>query len=255
MSKPTEGRSVKSTRTTFRIIEALEANNGARLTDLADGLELAKSTVHQQLSALVELGYVTQEDKQYQLGLKFLNLGEHVRTRKEAYKLAEPLVEELANETGERAQFFAQEQGRAVYIHTKQGEHAVQADRRVGKQRYLHSSAGGKAILAQLPDDEVEAVIDRWGLPQETENTHRTREALFDDLADIRERGYSLNRAESISGLWSIGVPVMGPDGRPVGSFSISGPKHRMKGEPFHEEMVDLLLGTANELELNIAYS
>jgi len=255
MSDSTNGRAVKSTRTTFRIIEALEARDGARLTDLAAELGLAKSTVHQQLSALYDLGYVVKEENRYQLGLKFLNLGEHVRTRKKVYTLAEPLVEELASKTGERAQFFAQEHGRAIYVHTKQGEHAVQADRRVGKQRYLHSSAGGKAILAHLPEADIEAVIDRWGLPAETDNTHTTREALFEDLAAIRERGYSLNRAESISGLWSVGVPVMGPNERPVGSFSISGPRHRMKGEPVHEEMVDLLLGTANELELNIAYS
>lgn len=255
MSDPTNNRSVKSTRTTFRIIEALEASDGARLTDLAAELDLAKSTVHQQLSALAELGYVVQEGKQYQLGLKFLDLGGYVRARKPAYKLAEPLVEELAEETGERAQFFAEEHGRAIYIHTKQGEHAVQADRRVGKQRYLHSSAGGKAILAHLPEEEIEAVIDQWGLPQETENTHTTRESLFEDLAEICDRGYSLNKAESISGLWSVGVPVMGPDGLPVGAFSISGPRHRMKTDRIHEEIVDLLLGTANELELNIEYS
>lgn len=255
MSEPTDGRSVKSTRTTFRIIEALEANDAARVTDLAAELGLAKSTVHQQLSALLELGYVVQEDKRYHLGLKFLDLGEYVRTRKPEYKLAEPLVEELAEETGERAQFFAMEHGRVIYIHTKQGEHAVRADRRVGKQRYLHSSAGGKAILAYLPEEEIEAVIEQWGLPKETENTHATRESLFEDLAEIRDRGYSLNKAESISGLWSVGVPVMGPDERPVGSFSISGPRHRMKADRLHEEMVDLLLGTANELELNIAYS
>lgn len=254
MTDPTESRSVKSTRTTFRIIEALEACDGARLTDLAADLGLAKSTVHQQLSALVELGYAIKEDGQYQLGLKFLDIGEYVRTRKSAYKLAEPLVEELADETGERAQFFAEEHGRAIYIHTKQGEHAVQADRRVGKQRYLHSSAGGKAILAHLPNDRIDEVIDRWGLPQETENTHVTRESLFNDLDKIRDRGYSLNKAESISGLWSIGVPVMGPDGLPVGSFSISGPRHRMKADQFHENTVDLMLGTANELELNIKY-
>ncbi len=255
MSNPTESRSVKSTQTTFRIIEALEANDGARVTELATDLGLAKSTVHQQLSALVELGYVIQEDSQYQLGLAFLDLGEYVRTRKRAYTLSEPLVEELAAETGERAQFFAEEHGRAIYIHTKQGEHAVKADRRVGKQRYLHSSAGGKAILAHLPEARIEEVIDRWGLPQETDNTHADRESLFADLAEIHERGYSMNKAESISGLWSIGVPVMGPDGMPVGSFSISGPRHRMKAEQFHDETVDLLLGTANELELNIQYS
>jgi DNA-binding IclR family transcriptional regulator len=255
MSNSTNGRAVKSTRTTFRIIEVLEARDGAGLTDLAAELGLAKSTVHQQLSALYDLGYVVKEGNRYQLGLKFLTLGEHVRTRKKVYTLAEPLVEELASKTGERAQFFAQEHGRAIYVHTKQGAHAVQAGRRVGKQRYLHSSAGGKAILAHLPEADIEAVIDRWGLPAETDNTHTTREALFEDLAAIRERGYSLNRAESISGLWSVGVPVMGPDERPVGAFSISGPRHRMKGESVHEEMVDLLLGTANELELNIAYS
>jgi DNA-binding IclR family transcriptional regulator len=255
MSEQTESRSVKSTRTTFEIIEALAAGDGARLTDLANELDLAKSTVHQQLSALLELDYVVQEGKQYQLGLKFLDLGEHVRARKRAYKLAKPLVEDLATKTGERAQFFAEEHGRAIYIHTEQGEHAVQADRRVGKQRYLHSSAAGKAILANLAAKRIEAVIDQWGLPQETENTHTTRETLFDDLAEIRERGYSLNKAESISGLWSIGVPVMGPDGSPVGSFSISGPRHRMKSDQARENIVDLLLGTANELELNITYS
>lgn len=255
MSNPTESRSVKSTRTTFRIVEALEEHDGARLTDLADDLGLAKSTVHQQLSALVDLGYVIKEEGRYQLGLKFLDLGAYVRTRKRAYDLAEPLVEELATETGERAQFMAEEHGQAIYIHTKKGEHAVTADRRVGKRRYLHSSAGGKAILAYFSEAEIEAVIDRWGLPQETDNTHATRESLFADLEGIRDRGYSMNKAESISGLWSIGVPVMGPDGSPVGSFSISGPRHRMKGEQFHEETVDLLLGTANELELNIKYS
>jgi DNA-binding IclR family transcriptional regulator len=255
MSNPADSRSVKSTRTTFRLIEALEANDGARLTDLADELGLAKSTVHQQLSALVDLDYVTKEDGQYQLGLKFLDLGAYVRTRKRAYNLAEPHVEQLAAETGERAQFMTEEHGQAVYVHTKQGEHAVKADRRVGKRRYLHSSAGGKAILAHLPEDQIEAVIDRWGLPQETDNTHATRESLFEDLEEIRKRGYSMNKAESISGLWSVGVPVMGPGGTPVGSFSVSGPRHRMKAEQFHEETVDLLLGTANELELNIEYS
>lgn len=255
MSNPTKSRSVKSTQTTFRIIEALEENDGARLTDLADDLELAKSTVHQQLSSLRESGYVVQEGQQYQLGLKFLDLGEYVRTRKQAYTLAEPLVEELAAETGERAQFLAEEHGLAIYIHTKKGEHAVEADRRVGKQRYLHSSAGGKAILAHFPTEKVDAVLDRWGLPQETDKTHKTRESLLEDLAEIRDRGYSLNKAESISGLWSVGVPVLESDGTPVGSFSISGPTHRMKGERIHGSMVDLLLGTANELELNIKYS
>lgn len=254
MSEGDQSRSVKSTQTTFRIVKALEANDGSRITELADELGLAKSTIHQQLSALLDLGYVIKENRVYYVGLKFLSLGEYARTRKEAYRLAEPLVRELANETGERAQFFVEEHGRAIYLYTKYGEHAVQADRRVGKQRYLHSSAGGKAILAHMSDSKIGDVINHWGLPAETENTYTTREELFDNLAVIRERGYSLNKGESISGLWSIGVPVIGPDDAPIGSFSITGPGRRMKDKIGRQSIPTLLLGTGNELEVKIRY-
>jgi DNA-binding IclR family transcriptional regulator len=254
MAKGDPPRSVKSTRTTFRIIEALEANDGSRVTELANELGLAKSTVHQQLSALLDLGYIIKEHRVYYVGLKFLSLGEHARTRREVYQLAEPLVRELADETGERAQFFVEEHGQAIYLYATYGEHAVQADRRIGKQRYLHSSAGGKAVLAHMTDSKIGDVIDRWGLPAETENTYTTREELFDDLAVIRERGYSLNKGESISGLWSIGVPVIGSDDAPIGSFSITGPSHRMKDEISQRAIPTLLLGTANELEVKARY-
>jgi DNA-binding IclR family transcriptional regulator len=247
-------RPVKSTQTLFRIVEALEAHDGARVTELANELGLAKSTVHQQLSTLLDLGYVTKEDGEYHVGLRFLYLGEYARTRKEAYQLAKPLVEELARETGERAQFLVEEGGRAVYLYIEQGEHAVQTDRRIGKQRYLHSSASGKAILANMHEEEVEEVIDTWGLPAETDDTITTPEGLFENLEEIRERGYSLNIGESIDGLRAIGVPVMYPDGSVLGSFSIAGPSYRLQGERFEHTIPDLLLGTANELELKIAY-
>lgn len=247
-------RSVKSTRTMFRIVEALEAADGAQVTELADELELAKSTVHQQLSTLLDLGYVVKEEGEYYLGLKFIHLGEYARTRKEVYNMTRPLVEELAEETGERVQFMVEEHGRAFYLHMKQGRHGVQADRRVGKQRYLHSSAGGKAILAHMSEDEIESAIDRWGLPAETENTITTREELYEDLERVRERGYSLNMGESILGLRAVGVPVLEPSGDVVGSFVVSGPSHRLKGEVLEEKISDLLLGTANELELKITY-
>lgn len=254
MPRDRPNRPVKSTQTTFRILETIEERDGARLTELAEQLDLAKSTVHQQLSTLYDLGYVVKEDERYHLGLKFLTLGEHARSRKEVSRLAKPLVADLAEQTGERAQFMVEEHGRAYYVHTEQGEHAVQADRRVGKRRYLHSSAGGKAILAHMPDDAVSDVIDRWGLPPETEHTITDPKVLFTALEEIRERGYSFNEEESINGLHAVGVPLTYSDGTVFGSFSISGPAHRIKGEVFEETLPDLLLGTANELELNTAY-
>lgn len=247
-------RSIGSVETMFRIVEMLMELDGAGVTRIANELGLAKSTVHQQLATLAELGYIIKEGDEYHVGLRFLSIGEHARKRKIVSQLAGPMVAQLATETDERAQFFVEEHGRAIYLFIEEGEHGVKADRHPGKLRYLHSSAGGKAILAQMPRNRVIEIIDRWGLPAETEGTITDRDELFAELERVRKRGYATNKEESIDGLWSLGVPVVA-DGKAVGSFSVSGPRHRLDTEWFREELPDLLRGTANELELKLEYS
>lgn len=248
-----QSRSVKSIETMFRIVDALIEHDGARVTELSDELGLAKSTVHQQLATLCSLGYAVKEDGEYHVGLKFFSIGEHARKRKESAQLAKPMVEQLASETEERVQFFVEEHGHAIYLYIKEGEHGVKAGRHPGKIRHLHSSAGGKAILSQMPRERVLEVIDRWGLPAETEHTITDEAELFEELELIRERGYSTNKEESIEGLWALGVPVVA-NGEVVGAFSVSGPRHRLNTERFRTELPDMLLGAANELELKLEY-
>jgi DNA-binding IclR family transcriptional regulator len=189
------------------------------------------------------------------MGLSFLRYGEYVQSRKTAFRLAKKKVEEVADETGERCQFLTEEHGRGVYVHISSGRHAVETDSRVGEQVYLHSTSIGWAILANLPRQRVDEIIDQWGLPALTENTVTDRARLLERIARVREEGVAYNRGENVEGLWSVGVPVIGPDGGVVGALSVSGPSHRMKGERFAEELPTLLLGAANELELNLKYS
>lgn len=84
----------------FRIVEALVDRDGSRVTELAQELDLAKSTAHQQLSTLHSLGYAVKEAEEYHVRLRFLRIGEHTRHRKEVSRLAAPLVDQLAAETG-----------------------------------------------------------------------------------------------------------------------------------------------------------
>lgn len=254
MNERSSSRQIQTIVNMFRIVEALVDRDGAQVTEIATELDLAKSTVHQQLTTLYDEGYVIKEDGEYHVGLKFLTVGEYARQRCEWSDLAEQMVEQLAETTNERAQFFIEEHGRAIYLYTAAGERAVKADRKSGELRYLHSSAGGKAILAHMNRKRVEDVIDRWGLPEETDATITDPDELFAELEEIRERGYSINRQESISGLWAIAVPVVA-NGRVIGAFSVSGPRHRMEKDWFHEELPNHLLGTANELEIKIEYS
>lgn len=246
---------VKTTKTVFTIIELLHREGGASLTDVAEATGFAKSTVHNHLSTLETMGYAVEEGGQYHPGLRFLKIGDYVRNRKEEYDLIRAKVDELAEETQERAQFIISENGLGICFYTTGGSHAVHTEPKIGSQLYLHSSACGKAILANLSAPELERVIERWGLPALTENTISDPEELANRLETVRERGFSLNREENLVGLHAVGVSLEYPDGESIGALSVMGPTHRMKGEWFEEELPRNLLGTKNELELNIEHS
>lgn len=245
---------VKTTETALDILEFLQQNDGANLTTLATDLDLAKSTIHRHLGTLQDRGYAVMEDDQYHVSVQFAKLAEHARTRKDEYKLAERKVEELAGETGERVQYMIEEHGYAVYMYIAHGENAVRTDPAPGSRIPIHTAASGKAILASLPAQRIEEILDRHGLPRSTKHTITDEDELRDELETIRESGFAYNNEESLEGLLAIGVPVRGAKERVTGALSISGPSQRIRART-EDELVELLLGAANELELNINYS
>jgi DNA-binding IclR family transcriptional regulator len=251
----TDGQTVKSVGTAFRIIEHLDDQNGGRVTEIATALDLAKSTVHRHLETLSRTGYVVKEGDEYHIGMRFLRLGEAAKTRKRAYAMAGQKVTELATETEERAQFIVEEHGHGRYVYRETGRRAVQTDSGVGKRVEMHASSAGKVILAHLPEAKVHEILELRGLPALTDHTITDVDELFAELDAVRERGYGFNNQENIEGLRAVGVPVIGKGNQVLGALSVSGPIHRLKGEWFEKEIPDLLLGTANELELNIRYS
>lgn len=246
---------VRTAETIFETLELLERNDGATVTEVAQERDCAKSTAHRHLSTLSEMGYVVREGDEFHVGLRFLKLGQHARTRQEGEGLAKEKVEEIAGQTGERAQFLVEEHGQAVYLHRSFGEHAVRTDPGIGSRIPLHATAAGKSILAHLPESKRFDIIEQSEFEPITDHTITDTDELFDELDTIRDRGYSFNRQENLEGLHAVGVPVSDSDGKIIGALSVSGPTHRLTGDWFREELPNLLLGTANELELNIEYS
>lgn len=246
---------VKSAGTMFAVVEGLVDLDGAGVSELADHLDIAKSTAHRHLTTLEQSGYLVRDGNAYNIGLKFLQLGEHSRHTRPGYTLTKHIVDDIATETEERSVFIVEEHGQAVYLYRGVGPHAVTTDSTVGTRRPIHTVAGGKAILSCLPDERVDAIVDKWGLERRTDTTITTREALYEELDAIRERGVAYNRGETIEGLNAVAVPVMGGPGDVVGALSVSGPANRLQGEWFEVEIPDLLLGLVNELELNLTHS
>lgn len=246
---------LSTTAKSFRIVNELYENDGASLSKLHESLDVPKSTIHRHLGTLQKHGYVHFEDDEYHLGFRFLELGEYTRNRKEAYQLAEEPVKTLAEETGERAQFVVEEHGRGIYLYIGTGEHAVRTGLSVGHRVHLHSTAAGKVILSYLPDERVNEILEEHEFPELTEETITDPDELRSQLDEIRERGYAFNREENIKGLRAVSGPVTDENDDLIGVLSVSGPSHRMKGEWFQSELPDLVLGTANELELRVAYA
>lgn len=239
---------------TFRIVEGLQELDGAGISELADHLDMPKSSVHNYLHTLEDLGYVLRHEGEYWVGLQFLELGGYIRSHYRVFNAGQEEADDLAEETGELVNIAVEEHGVAVHLYRSAGNRAVPIDTRIGKRSYLSTTALGKAILAYLPEDRIDEIIDRHGLPRMTENTIDDRETLMEELARIRERGYADNDEERLSGVRCVAAPIRTDDGEVIGSINVAGPTHRMKGNRYERELPERVLQASNVIELNVTY-
>lgn len=250
-----EAKGVKSVRTLFSILERLKTNNGMGVSELAREMDMSKGAVHRYLQTLVDEGYAVNQDGTYTLAMRFLDYGAYVRNQYPFNEYIRPKVRQMAEETGERAQYLVEEHGRGIYLHRERGANAVETDARVGKVVHLHTTAAGKAILSQLSETRINKIIDKHGLITQTNQTLANREQLFSELEKIRERGYALNEEEHVRGLFAVGVPLTDKDGEVLGGLSVSGPANRLKDQSEDQTIQRMLLGIKDEIELNLNYS
>lgn len=245
------GRQVRTTDTVFRILETLHEEGGCGITELADHLGLAKSTVHKHLNTLYDREYVIRDGDTYMLGLRFVGFGQHAIQREAIFHVKNPSMSDLAEETGEYVWLVVEEHGLAVYIDSAYGDRAVRTHGSIGKRAHMHDIASGKAILANLPDERVDEIIDRHGLPESTPNTITDRAALRDELEAIAESGVAFNDNETIEGMRAVAAPVI-VDDVVHGSLCVAGPTKRLTGEHFRSTIPDLVMGATNAIELEL---
>lgn len=255
---PTER--VTTTERSFEILNVVKEREGTTLSVLADELTLSRSTIHKHLTTLRDHGFVVKEGEQYSLGMKFLNYGVHARSRGVEYVLAAETVRQLAAETEEEVDLVVENDGRGIVVHESYHPHSRYGKQlsgmsktvNVGAYYHLHSIAAGKAILAELPDEQVTAIIEKWGLPQRTNRTLTSSGELREELDRIRERGIAFSDQEYEEGMRAVGRRILGPDGSLVGSISITAPAYRMTDDIFEERIPNLLTEHIDELEADI---
>lgn len=251
--RPTTGN-VRGVGSVFDIIEALNEMQSATPDEIAAQTEDPTPATTAYLDRLEDLEYVVEQDGVYQNGLKFLDIGERVKYNTGIFDIVAEEVDKLAAESGELALFSVMEHGQNVLLYKSHGEEAIQTTHEIGLREPMHCSALGKAILAELPDERIQRVVDRHGLPQFTEQTITDRETLLEALEETRDRGYALDMEEAKPGMRCVAASVSSENSPLHGAVSIAAPKSRMQGDRFETEIPELVKGAANVIELNSIY-
>ncbi|UHQ96201.1 IclR family transcriptional regulator [Natrinema halophilum] len=217
-------RQVQSVRTAFHLVNMIQEFNGATLAELVEHHDLAKSTIHNYLATLEGLGYVVNENGTYRLGLRFLTHGMSAKKSVAVQTEVSRSLNAISQEVSSPIWWIVEEVGRANFLEYFGTGSPKRIYGRVGKRSYLHTHAPGKAILAALPDDDVETIIAHHGLPEQTIKTTTDDDALAAELETIRENGYAVSNGEAVLGVESIGVAFTVPNGavHAVGIFGYS---------------------------------
>jgi len=233
--KITAPGSSKSLQKALRILVHL-GQNGPELgvTQLASALNLDKATVHRLLTAMEKFGMIERnaDNERYRLGLKLHELGARAVESRTLQTEAHRFLLEMSRRSQETVSLAVPGAGGIVCLDRVNSPHTVITVRTsVGAHFPAHCTAVGKAVLAFLPDREINAILLRNGLPRFTPATFTRASDLKENLSQVRQRGYALDNQELERGLSGVAAPVLLAENRVLAAVGIAGPTLRFRGK------------------------
>ncbi len=225
------------------------------LAELCIALGLHKSTVHRLMMVLQQHRLVDKNPQtgRYRLGLKLFEFGSKAVAALDPRRHARPYLDRLQRELGETVFFCILDDGQVFYLDKVESQQSIRTACTVGSRAPAYCTAVGKAMLAELPDAEVNDIVRRWGLKAITANTITTAAALRAELRAVRSRGYAIDNEEKEEGLRCISAAVRGHSGKLFAAISASGPAFRItKGRI--PEIGQLVMRAANDLSVEFGH-
>ncbi len=222
---------VQSVDRAVSAMEILAREDWSGVSEMADELDIHKSTAFRLLSTLEQRGLVEQDadTQKYRLGLGVLRLAGSVRSSFDLVRAARPVCDRLSVETDETVNVAILEENMVVNIHQVNHSTSRVGVDWLGSHTDLHCTSSGKVFMAHLPEHVADELLpDR--LERYTDSTITDRDVLAEQLELVRRDGYSMTFEELEEGLNAVSAPVWGVDGQLVASVSVSGPSYRVHG-------------------------
>jgi len=230
------------------------AESGVSLADVVRDSGLNKPTARRLLMALMRSRLVEQDElsRRYYLGGELYVLGMLASRRHGLLDMAAESLRRLSAVSEDTSFISMRREDYAVCLHRQEGTHPVRTHALLsGDQNPLGVGAGSLAMLAALPDPEIDAILRRIEGVLVTHYPDYSREILWEDVMQARKRGYALNPGRVVPSSWGIGMPILLPDGRLAGALSLAAIDSRM-GEQRQTELAALLREEVDRIQAKL---
>jgi DNA-binding IclR family transcriptional regulator len=213
MNKNMKKYSAPSVKKAFEILRALSSSKeGLGVSEIARGLNMAKSTVHGMTSTLEGLGAVTRDPhtKRYRLGLTLFELGRLAYSQIDLKTLARPIIEELMEKTQASVFLGILNWDHVTVLDIVESRQDLKITAPIGTTMSLFAGAVGKVFLASMEESQSQKIIRSKGLTRFTKNTIVDPELYYQELENVRKKGYAVDDEEYILGVRAVASPIVG---------------------------------------------
>ena len=225
---------VKSADRAFQILEAIGSRgSGTTHGELSKNLGIPKGSLSCLLSNLMDRDYVTYDrlSKLYMLGPKLLVLTGRYLSNLDIVRIGRPIMKDLVTEVNEDAELAVKDGVEILFLYKEECSQPLKYSIAIGERAPIYATSAGKAILAYLPDDEIDRYFSSVKLTAITRNTITKGAALRDELQDIRSKGLAYGREEFHRGISAIAAPIFNLYGNVVGAVVVTLPSIRFNSE------------------------
>ena len=211
----------------LEIIELLDSDGALGVTEIANRLSLDKSSVFRALNTLKSKHYVRQDPDtlKYSNSYKLFEMGHNVVRETGLPKLAYRFMRQLAREVAGAVSLGIRDGLKAVYIDKIESDATVRASMKIGQSLPLYCTGMGKALLAFLPDDQLDELLPHLTFEKSTPKTRTNLNDFLADLDEVRRLGFGIDDEEHIPGLFCVAAPVFDAGGRTIAAISVSNVK------------------------------
>lgn len=214
----------------LQILFILSEHRSRGVTELADDLQVNKSTVFRLLDTMRMRGLVQQDEvtAKYRLGIGILQISDGLIKNLDIIGIAKPVLKQLMAATKESAHLCTLSEDKVYIVDEVKSNYVMKVSAAIGQEEPIFCSSVGKSILAYLPEDKIDRILSSMEFIPYTKKTKMKKDELIAELAQIRQQGYALDDEELSEGVRCIAAPIFNFKGQVKNSIGISGPSLRL---------------------------